>query len=768
MKKKIILIVMMFLGFISNAQSPKMDLTLSVKTATGAAMANTKVEFVETTSRERVFTTSDASGVARITLEGGNYWQIEILEIRDYYQWQLVMHSSSATSKVSMTITYNLANYLRETEPIVDRSKITFTEVKQNHSKTEVPKPGTNLLICNVKKLNGSPNSGVYIALVSTSEMVKYYTKTNSAGEAVFMLPSNSKYQLDLAQIENFSYFDTPSKAGMVGRKILTYEPTTVIEKNVNDTITQQLAVNQKGTSDRELATVKVIGGPDAGGVYAKAPVYLQELRSIIVYKAISNEQGVATFLVPKGKKYMIHFEYQKDVDVFDLTRSFGIGNSYKTRVYRPDPRLQFPESFIPSPEYLVIREFNNFLDKQFIHADSSKALGFNAYFGNEVNKFSRESVLNIEITSNPDVESYKTPPVNIAFVIDRSGSMAGYDRIETVKTALSTVVKSLRPEDKISIVVFETNSNIVLKAMVVGDNRNAILDVISRIQADGGTYIYPGLKCGFDEVGKFFKKNQTNRVVLLTDGYDSTPVDTLLNFVKAQKNKGIECSVVGVGSDYNVSLLQQIGDIGGGMISLVNNGNEINDAFAKELSSILKPVAKNIKVEVEYNKKIVYSQLYGPSLESKSDSKLSMNFRQMYVGLNDFAMIRFNLGEIDQSIENTPIIVRMKYYDLQKGQQIVIEKKVYLEWSAYTGELELQKEKYQKKLYAIALMNQALKVMSDASVVKDYPLAMKTIHETILNIDKTFPKAQDYDVDVLRKELQAYYEILSRIKLEK
>jgi von Willebrand factor type A domain len=275
-------------------------------------------------------------------------------------------------------------------------------------------------------------------------------------------------------------------------------------------------------------------------------------------------------------------------------------------------------------------------------------------------------------------------------------------------------------------------------------------------------------LKCGFDEVGKFFKKNQTNRVVLLTDGYDSTPVDTLLNFVKAQKNKGIECSVVGVGSDYNVSLLQQIGDLGGGMISMVNDGSGINDAFVKELSSILMPVAKNIKVEVEYNKKIVYSQLYGPSLESKTESKLSMNFKQMYVGLNDFAMIRFNLGEVDQSIENSQVIVRMKYYDLQKAQQIVIEKKVYLEWSDYTGELELQKEKYQKKLYTIALMNQALKVMSDASVVKDYPLAMKTIHETILNVDKTFPKAQDYDVDMLREELQTYYEILSRIKLEK
>ena len=425
MKKKIILIVTMSLSFFMSAQLPKMNLTLSVKTQTGSAVSNTLVEFVETTTRERVSTKTDKSGLARITLEGGYYWQIEMLEIRDYFQWQLTMHNSNATSEVSMSIVYDLPHYLRETEPIVDRSKLVFTELKQNHSKNVAPLPGMSVLICTVKKLNGAPNQGVYLALVSTSNLKKYVAKTNSAGEAVFMLPANAKYQIDLDKMENFSYFDMPQMQGVVGRKFLTYEPTIVAEKNTNDTIIQQLKAGQKGTTDRTLTTVKVIGGPGAGGVYANTPVYLQELKGTLVYKAQTDDFGTATFLVPKGKKYMIHFEYQKDIDVFDFTRSFGIGNSYKTRLYRPDPRLEFPESFIPNPEYLVIKEFNHFIDKQFVHTDNNNALGFNAYFGNSVNKFSRETILNIEITSNPNPNVSKTPPLNIVFVVDKSGSMA-------------------------------------------------------------------------------------------------------------------------------------------------------------------------------------------------------------------------------------------------------------------------------------------------------------------------------------------------------
>lgn len=763
MKKLFQLLMILFVSFSAKAQLPTMNLKLHVETATGGPLSNTLVEFVEINTRQRYSAKTNSSGLATVTLEGGKYWQIQILDIKDYYMWQLTMHDKPVTSNVEFTITYDLKHYLRETEPVLDRTGIVFKEEKQNYSSSTAPKPNNILLVLNLKKLAGGNNVGTKVILVDVKGATKYSAVTNVKGEAVYMLPVKTKFQLDVDKIENFGYFDSPERAGMIARVFYTYEPTIVNETNKNDTIIQKLALNQGGTTDRELVTLKVIGGQD--GVYTQTPVYLQEINGTLVYKALTNQSGEAVFLLPKGKKYMIHFDYQKDVDVFDLTRSHGIGHSNKTRHYMPEARLQFPETFIPGPEQLYVKAFNKFLTKQFQHQDTTKALDFKAYFGNEVNVYSKEAVMNIEITTYPVQDYAKSPSVNLAFVIDKSGSMSGYDRIENLKKAMYEVIEKMRPEDVVSIVVFESNETVLLPAQKIGLDKNKIIDQIYKIESDGGTNIYKGLKQGYSEISKNFKKNQTNRVVLLTDGYGETPVDTILNFVKQQKAKGIECSAVGVGDSYNVALLQQIGDLGGGLISLVSNSEEIHEVFVKELSSMVMPIARDVKLEIEYNKKIVFSQLYGYSLDQKSSTKASLKLPNVYAGLSDLAMVRFNLGEVNPAIEKEPVIVRLKYFDVQLNKQVLEEKLIHLKWSDFTGELEMQKDRYNKKLYAIAVMNQSLKVMSESTITKDYARAIKTIEETLASINKAFPKADDVDVAELKQTLEDYLEILKDIK---
>ena len=85
MKKTLILLLSLFCASFSFSQTPKIDLTLTVKTGNGAALANTVVDFVETTTRTRISSKTNASGVANALIEGGKYWQIEILEIKDYF-----------------------------------------------------------------------------------------------------------------------------------------------------------------------------------------------------------------------------------------------------------------------------------------------------------------------------------------------------------------------------------------------------------------------------------------------------------------------------------------------------------------------------------------------------------------------------------------------------------------------------------------------------------------------------------------------------------
>lgn len=341
---------------------------------------------------------------------------------------------------------------------------------------------------------------------------------------------------------------------------------------------------------------------------------------------------------------------------------------------------------------------------------------------------------------------------------------MAGYDRIENLKASLADFITHLRAKDIVSIVIFNGEHSTVIPAQEIGDDKQILLKEISRIDADGGTVIYTGLEEGYQQVQKNYKKNRTNRVVLLTDGYGSVRVDSIVSMSKTYNNLGIECSAVGVGEDYNFALLRLLASNGGGLINLVYDANNLNDAFTNEMKSVLAPVARNAKVEVIYNDKIVFSQLLGQEVIEKGTNKISMKLKDFYAGLDQHALVKFKLDKPSKEIENEPIIIKTRYFDL--GANKVIESKIqaHLKWSDDDGRLELIIDQHEKKLYAIAIMNQTLKAMSDAFQNKDNETAKRVLKETIADIQDLYPEAKETDVKKLYIQLEEYYAILANL----
>jgi uncharacterized protein YegL len=433
--------------------------------------------------------------------------------------------------------------------------------------------------------------------------------------------------------------------------------------------------------------------------------------------------------------------------------------------IYTPSDKLQNPDKYIPKPDEVFTEQFFHFVNKQFERPRQGEGVIAYAKWGGDINANSKQAVLQLSFTSEAAPDHVLGPPLNICLVIDKSGSMSGYDRIDKLKLALIEYVNKLRPDDIISIVAFDDYQKIILSAQKVGTDKEKIKDAIHRLEADMGTNIYNGLIYGYREVLKNYKKGIVNRVVLLSDGYGSDDVDSTINMSKSYNAKGIECSAVGVGNDYNYPMLKSLASSGGGLIHFVGDDDSMTKAFLEDLSSILVPIAKNVKVEVIYNKHLLFAQLMGYPVEQKSDGKLVFKIRNFFSGLDQMAMVKFTLIDPTKDIESIPVTIKLSYTDARNNKLVEKTTIAPLKWSEATGELEFLLDQEQKKLYASAVINQSIKVMAEAFQQGDRAVAKATLENCMAEMKKIFPEATEGQVNDLMQQMQDYLDILNNLR---
>eukprot|EP01123_Difflugia_compressa_P010859 TRINITY_DN409_c0_g1_i3.p1 TRINITY_DN409_c0_g1~~TRINITY_DN409_c0_g1_i3.p1 ORF type:complete len:471 (+),score=75.26 TRINITY_DN409_c0_g1_i3:63-1475(+) len=208
--------------------------------------------------------------------------------------------------------------------------------------------------------------------------------------------------------------------------------------------------------------------------------------------------------------------------------------------------------------------------------------------------------------------ETYRAP-IDLVTVIDRSGSMGGL-KIELVKETLKFIVRQLKSKDKMSIVIYDHDVEIVypLTEMDLSAKEKANR-AITQICSRGSTDLCAGLLTGIDVINKRESKNDVASVLLFTDGLANAGIQNADGIVAEMTKKAspptetsplgsLPCSVhtFGFGSDHDVNILKAIADRGSGTYFFVENKDTIADAFADCLGGLLSVVAQNISLEVE------------------------------------------------------------------------------------------------------------------------------------------------------------------------
>ncbi|WP_324674056.1 vWA domain-containing protein [Hymenobacter sp. GOD-10R] len=202
-------------------------------------------------------------------------------------------------------------------------------------------------------------------------------------------------------------------------------------------------------------------------------------------------------------------------------------------------------------------------------------------------------------------VETQNLPPANLVFLIDVSGSMMNADKLPLVQASLRLLVKELRPQDKVAMVVYAGAAGLVLPP-TSGAQREKILGAIDQLQAGGSTAGGAGLRLAYRVAREQFQKGGNNRVILATDGdfnVGEQSNDAMEQLVTQERESGVFLTVLGVGEgNLQDSKMELLADKGNGNYAYLDNLDEAHRVLVRQFGGTLFTIAKDVKLQLEFN----------------------------------------------------------------------------------------------------------------------------------------------------------------------
>ncbi|MBE2237013.1 MAG: von Willebrand factor type A domain-containing protein [Caldilineaceae bacterium] len=283
-------------------------------------------------------------------------------------------------------------------------------------------------------------------------------------------------------------------------------------------------------------------------------------------------------------------------------------------------------------------------------------------------------------------VQGYSVPAeerqdVALTFVIDVSGSMDMENRLGLAKRALYLLVDQLRPTDSVAIVVYGTNARTVLDMTRVSE-KPTILNAINRLVAEGSTNAGAGLWLAYRLASENFNPEAINRVVLLSDGVANvgeTGPDQILAAIKEHAAEGITLTTVGMGmGNYNDTLMEQLADNGDGFYAYVDSMQEAERIFVDKLTSSLLTIAKDAKLQVEFNPETVERyRLVGYENRDVADDDFrndEVDAGEIGAGHSVTALYELEMAPGNETPEALIATVHLRWEEIGTGEVIEME----------------------------------------------------------------------------------------------
>jgi Ca-activated chloride channel family protein len=344
--------------------------------------------------------------------------------------------------------------------------------------------------------------------------------------------------------------------------------------------------------------------------------------------------------------------------------------------------RRHLEDGNLPPKEAVRLEEVVNFFD----YGDPAPAHGDFAVrlegapnpFGPQGGANERHRLVRVGIKAR-EVDAARRKPSVLTFVVDVSGSMDQENRLGLVKRALGLLLGELREDDRVGLVVFGSEARTILEPTT---DRSAIREAIERLRAEGSTNAEAGLSLGYDVARRAYRPDANNRLILCSDGVanvGNTGPQSILKRIGTETRHGIDLSTVGFGmGNYNDALMEQLADKGDGRYAYVDTIEEAQRIFVEGLAGTLQTIAKDAKVQVEFDPRVVQSwRLLGYENRDIADEK----FRDDTVDAGDIgaghavtALYEVKLAERPAAGKPNPAVATVHLRWFSKESERVIE----------------------------------------------------------------------------------------------
>jgi len=262
----------------------------------------------------------------------------------------------------------------------------------------------------------------------------------------------------------------------------------------------------------------------------------------------------------------------------------------------------------LPPEDSVRIEEFINYFQYDYPIPDKYP---FSIYHEIAVSPFDNDRMLLHVGIQGKKIPFEERSDSNLVFLIDVSGSMDSPDKLGLLKSSLILLTDQMTSRDKISIVVYAGAAGVILHP-TSGNNKNAIKDALKRLTAGGSTAGSEGIMLAYKMAEEAFIEEGINRVILATDGdfnVGITDFNDLMELIEEKRKSGIALTTLGFGTgNYNDRLMEQLADKGNGNYYYIDNFNEAKKVLVEELASTLQIIAKDVKIQIEFNPKYVAS----------------------------------------------------------------------------------------------------------------------------------------------------------------
>jgi Ca-activated chloride channel homolog len=265
--------------------------------------------------------------------------------------------------------------------------------------------------------------------------------------------------------------------------------------------------------------------------------------------------------------------------------------------------RRMLNEGSLPATASVRVEEFVNYFKYQYPSPVTNHP--FSLTMEASVSPFNaNRHLLRIGLKGR-EVTKAERPATHLTFLVDNSGSMSSEDKLGLVKKSLKILVKNLDPQDTVAITTYAGGVSLVLPPTSIVD-KAIILDAIDNLVSGGGTAMEAGIDLAYKQANASFQEGSINRIIICSDGdanIGKTNHTEILKQIKSYVDQGITVSTIGFGmGNYKDTMMEQFANKGNGNYYYVDNISEAKRIFVKQLTGTLQVIAKDVKVQVEFN----------------------------------------------------------------------------------------------------------------------------------------------------------------------